>query len=150
MQGRGARVDRHRVRSPHVVGERTLEPLDTGARRQPSRTEDRDHFRDLGLTGDGVWNRDGWFNEGVTFDAALAHQAGKVYHYHAHPIALRYQLGDHVTYDSTANTYAESPAAVSQHSPIIAWAADGFPVYGPYGYSDPTNAASTVRRITGG
>ncbi|MES2707985.1 MAG: hypothetical protein V4726_15440 [Verrucomicrobiota bacterium] len=27
-----------------------------------------------GLTGDGVWNRDGYHNEGVTFDPALAHQ----------------------------------------------------------------------------
>jgi hypothetical protein len=30
-----------------------------------------------GLTGDGVWNRDGYHNEGVTFDPGLAHQAGK-------------------------------------------------------------------------
>jgi len=49
-----------------------------------------------GLTGDGIWNRNAYANELVTFDAALAHQAGNQYHYHVQPIALRYQLGDHV------------------------------------------------------
>ncbi len=103
-----------------------------------------------GLTGDGVWNRDGWHNEGVTFDAGLAHQAGNNYHYHAHPIALRYQLGDHVDYNATTNRYAESATAPTQHSPILGWAADGLPVYGPYGYSDPTNASSGIRRMVSG
>ncbi|MEY4488913.1 MAG: hypothetical protein RIQ79_1421 [Verrucomicrobiota bacterium] len=103
-----------------------------------------------GVTGDGIWNRDGYHNEGVTFDPALAHQAGNNYHYHAQPIALRYQLGDHVDYNSTTNRYTESAAAVTQHSPILAWAADGLPVYGPYGYSDPTNASSGLRRMVSG
>ncbi len=103
-----------------------------------------------GLTGDGVWNRDGWFNEGVTFDPGFAHQAGNVYHYHAHPIALRYQLGDHVDYNATTNRYTESAATPTAHSPILAWAADGLPVYGPYGYSDPTTATSGIRRMVSG
>ncbi len=103
-----------------------------------------------GLTGDGIWNRDGYHNEGVTFDPALAHQAGNNYHYHAQPIGLRFQLGDHVDYNATTNRYTESAAAVTTHSPILAWAADGLPVYGPYGYSDPTNASSGVRRMVSG
>ncbi len=110
---------------------------------------DADPVAGIGL-GDGVWNRDAYVNESASFDAALAHQAGSQYHYHVQPIALRYQLGDHVTYNSTANTYAESVAAVTQHSPILAWAADGHPVYGPYGYSDPTSAGSSVRRMVSG
>lgn len=103
-----------------------------------------------GLTGDGVWNRDGYHNEGVTFDAALAHQAGSNYHYHAHPIALRYQLGDHVDYNAVTNRYTESTAPVTKHSPILGWAADGLPLYGPYGYSSPLNANSGVRRMVSG
>ena len=99
--------------------------------------------------GDGVWNRDAYVNEGVTFDAALAHQAGNNYHYHVQPIALRYQLGDHVSYNATTNRYTEA-VTTPVHSPIIAWAADGNPIYGPYGYSDPTNAASGVRRMISG
>ena len=103
-----------------------------------------------GLTGDGVWNRDGYHNEGITFDAALAHQAGNNYHYHAQPIGLRYQLGDHVDYNATTNRYTESTAAVTKHSPILAWAADGLPVYGPYGYSSPLDPNSGVRRLVSG
>ena len=100
--------------------------------------------------GDGIWANDALVSEGATFDAALAHQAMNNYHYHVHPIALRYQLGDHVDYNATTNRYTESTAPVTQHSPILAWASDGFPIYGPYGYSDPTNAASGVRRMVSG
>jgi hypothetical protein len=103
-----------------------------------------------GITGDGIWNRNAYTNEAVTFDAALAHQAGKQYHYHVQPIALRYQLGDHVDYNATTNRYTESAAAVTQHSPIVAWAADGLPVYGPYGYSTALDAGSAVRRMISG
>ena len=99
--------------------------------------------------GDGIWNRDAYPNEQVTFDAALAHQAGNQYHYHVQPIALRYQLGDHVDYNSGTNVYTESTSNPA-HSPIIAWAADGYPVYGPYGYDDPTGQTTTVRRMVAG
>jgi hypothetical protein len=102
------------------------------------------------FTGDGIWNRDGYHNEGVTFDNALAHQAGNNYHYHAQPIGLRYQLGDHVDYNSASNTYTESASAVTKHSPIVAWAADGLPVYGPYGYATPMDANSGLRRMISG
>jgi hypothetical protein len=103
-----------------------------------------------GLTGDGVWNRDGYHNEGVTFDPALAHQAGNNYHYHAQPIGLRYQLGDHVDYNATTNRYTEKPGTPTSHSPILAWAADGLPVYGPYGYSSALDSNSGVRRMISG
>lgn len=102
------------------------------------------------FTGDGVWNRDAYHNESVTFDPAYAHQAGSNYHYHAQPIALRYQLGDHVDYNPTTKLYSESTAPVTKHSPIVAWAQDGLPVYGPYGYSSPMDASSGVRRMTSG
>ena len=48
-----------------------------------------------GLRGDGIWNRDAYINEGMTFDPAFAHQAGSNYHYHANTPALRFLLGDH-------------------------------------------------------
>ena len=101
-------------------------------------------------TGDGIWVRDAYANELVTFDAALAHQAMNQYHYHVQPIALRYQLGDHVDYFPTTNRYTESTSAVTKHSPIIAWAQDGYPVYGPHGYATAADASSGVRRIVSG
>jgi hypothetical protein len=103
-----------------------------------------------GITGDGIWNREAYHNESVTFDAGFAHQAGSQYHYHAQPPGLRYQLGDHVAYNATTNVYMEMPGLPANHSPIVAWAADGLPVYGPYGYSDPNDASSGIRRMTSG
>jgi hypothetical protein len=100
--------------------------------------------------GNGLWNRDAYVNESVTFDASLAHQAGANYHYHANPIALRYQLSDHVNFDPANNRYTESSAAPLTHSPILAGVRDGFPLYGPYGYSSPTNPASGIRRMVSG
>ena len=101
--------------------------------------------------GDRIWNRDAFVNEGKTFDAALAHQQNRgTYHYHVQPIALRYLLGDHVDYDSTTKTYHESSRAPVKHSPILGWLHDGYPLYGPYGFSNPTNPASGVRRMVSG
>jgi len=101
--------------------------------------------------GDQIWNRDAYVNEGRTFDAAMAHQQnwGR-YHYHAEPIALRYLLGDHVDFDAATQTYRESSGAPTKHSPIIGWMQDGYPLYGPYGYANPTNATSGVRRMVSG
>ena len=102
------------------------------------------------LRGDGVWNRDAWSNEGRVFDPAGAHQAGPHYHNHVNPLALRHQLGDHVDYVAATKTYVESSGPVTSHSPILGWAKDGLPVYGPYGYSNPLDANSGVRRMVSG
>ncbi len=101
--------------------------------------------------GDGIWNREALMNEGRTFDAAYAHQENRgTYHYHAEPIALRYELGDHVDFDSVTKTYRESGGAPVKHSPILGWMHDGYPIYGPYGFSNPTNPAGGVRRMVSG
>ena len=86
-----------------------------------------------GGRGDGVWNRDAYVNEGVTFDAALAHQAMNLHHYHANAPAVRHLLGDSVDYNESSNLYTENFNGT--HSPILGWVADGHPIYGPYGYS---------------
>ena len=98
--------------------------------------------------GEQRWNRDAYINESITFDAGNAHQAGANHHYHANPPALRHQLGDSVDYDPTTNIYTEN--FNGEHSPIIAWVDDGLPVYGPYGYDDPLNSHSGVRRMISG
>ena len=101
-----------------------------------------------GGRGDGVWNRDAYVNEGVTFDSANAHQAGDLHHYHANAPAIRHLLGDSVDYDSSTNVYTEN--FNGQHSPILGWVSDGHPVYGPYGYSDALDPSSPVRLLTSG
>ena len=118
--------------------------------------DSRDGFVWTGTTesggaGTGYWNREAYVNEGATFDPAYAHQEQQgTYHYHANPIALRYLLGDHVDFNATTRTYAESTPPVTRHSPILGWVADGFPVYGPYGYAVATNPASGLRRMISG
>ncbi len=100
--------------------------------------------------GDGIWNRDAYINEGVTFDNANAHQAMTTHHYHANPPALRHLLGDSVDFESSTNVYTEN--FNGQHSPILGWVQDGLPIYGPYGYDDPDPASTdtTVRRMISG
>ena len=103
------------------------------------------------VTGTGYWNREAYVNESATFDSGYAHQPQDgSHHYHASPIALRYELGDHVDFNPTTKMYSESTNAVTKHSPILGWVADGYPVYGPYGYSVSNNAASGVRRMISG
>ena len=84
--------------------------------------------------GPGIWNVEVYLSEGFTLDTAFsAHpqQAG-AYHSHANPIRL----------------YKNVPT--SQHSPLIGYAFDGYPVYGPYGYSNPTDASSAIARMKSG
>lgn len=101
--------------------------------------------------GTGYWNREAYVNEGVTFDPGYAHQENSgTHHYHANPIALRYLLGDHVDFVSVTKTYAESGTTPTKHSPILGWVRDGYPVYGPYGYSAAMNASSSIGRMRSG
>jgi len=101
--------------------------------------------------GTGQWHRDAYVNEGITFDPGNTHQqnTGK-YHNHANPLALRYLLGDHVVLNEATKTYSESTEVPVKHSPILAWLRDGLPLYGPYGYSDPLDPDSGIRRMVAG
>ncbi|HEY2951333.1 MAG TPA: YHYH protein [Verrucomicrobiae bacterium] len=100
----------------------------------------------------GIWNRDAYVNESQTFDPAFAHQPGSgQYHYHANPPALRYLLGDNISFNGATKAYTEDSANTNlHHSPILGWVRDGYPIYGPYGYSNPTNPVGDVRRMISG
>ncbi len=58
------------------------------------------------------------------------------------PKKLRYQLGDNI--DSGNLEQSTNP----QHSPILGYAYDGNPIYGPYGFENPTGG-SVIRLTTG-
>ena len=68
---------------------------------------------------------------GIDVSHAHVQPTGK-YHYHGLPTGLL----DSVQIDS------------SRHSPLVGWAADGFPIYAVYGYSDPKDANSQVKNLT--
>jgi len=103
-----------------------------------------------GASGDGIWRRNAAFGEIQTFDSCQGHQPGNGdYHYHVNPTCLRAQLNDNVVLvkNSRIGSFYKEKTSGLTHSPILGWAQDGYPIYGPYGYSDPKNASSTVKRM---
>jgi hypothetical protein len=88
----------------------------------------------MGPQGSGIWNVEVGKSEGFVLDTAFgAHpQQQGAYHTHATPYRL----------------YKNSPSSV--HSPLIGFAFDGNPIYGPYGYSTATNSSSAVTRMKSG
>lgn len=59
----------------------------------------------------------------------------------ANPKALRVSLNDNLN-------NAGSEPATKTHSPIIGFAYDGNPIYGPFGHQDPLNPQSPIDRMT--
>jgi arylsulfatase A-like enzyme len=105
---------------------------------------------DTGATGRESWTRNARYAEGLTFDPAGAHQpfTGESHH-HINPMALRYELGDHVNYSAASHIYTEA-STPPLHSPILGWSFDGYPIYGPYGFATANDAGSGVRRMVSG
>jgi YHYH protein len=97
-----------------------------------------------------IWIRDAVPVEGPTFDASNAHQPPVgAFHYHSNPLALRLQLGDNVKWNAGSGKYEEDTTKL-RHSPILGWAFDGYPFYGPYGYGNCSGTGSEVRRMRSG
>jgi len=86
--------------------------------------------QDNDFMGQGIWNVDAWYGEGFTLDTTLG----------AHPT----QDGQYHTH-ATPNRLYDFPS--TSHSPIIGYSFDGYPIYGPFGYSDPNDASSSVKQI---
>ena len=72
-------------------------------------------------------------------------QYGGEYAHISNPQRLRYVLGDNMILDAQNNIREQEGSL--EHSPILGWAFDGNPIYGPYGYDDPTNLSSAIRRM---
>ena len=72
-------------------------------------------------------------NNGISMKGANFGIYGGEYGYLYNPKKMRFLLGDNVS----DTTYAELNP--TRHSPIIGWAFDGHPIYGPYGYTDKEN-----------
>lgn len=75
-----------------------------------------------------IWHRIAYYFEGTGFDTSGGHPApGGAYHYHINMKKL---------YTATS----------SQHSPLLGYMFDGYPVYGAYGFAN-TNGTGGIRRI---
>lgn len=78
----------------------------------------------------GIWHRNAVVVEASSFDTCLGHpQAQGIYHHHQNPGCL-YKA------DST------------KHSPILGYAFDGYPIYGPYGYANPNGTGGIKRMVS--
>ena len=72
-------------------------------------------------------------------------QYGGEYAHISNPQKLRFILGDNL-FQNNAGAIKELETQLA-HSPIIGWAFDGNPIYGPYGYTDPTDQASSIKKL---
>ena len=98
-----------------------------------------------GGMGDGKWNRDAVVAEKSGFDCAKGHPAMGNYHHHQNPSAFNLDL---VVISNICNLYvADGLYAIdsTQHSPLIGFAYDGFPIYGAYSYRDTNGTGPIVR-----
>jgi hypothetical protein len=95
------------------------------------------------------WNRDAIVAERQGFDCSKGHPAMGNYHHHQNPSAFKLDLNVISTicnlYDSDGLYMIDS----TQHSPLIGFAYDGFPIYGAYGYKN-TNGTGGIVRIKSG
>ncbi len=66
--------------------------------------------------GDGVWQNEAFHFEFYDLDVCPGHSANGNYHHHSNPVCLADQLGD----------------VGDGHSMIYGFAADGYPIYGPW------------------
>ena len=99
----------------------------------------------LGGAGDGVWNRDAIKYERAGFDCSKGHPAGTNYHHHQNPSAFKNDL---TLVSTICNLYDADGLYVinsAQHSPLIGFAYDGYPIYGAYGYANTDGTGGIVR-----
>jgi len=100
----------------------------------------------IGGMGDNVWNRDAVVAERAGFDCAKGHPAGTNYHHHQNPSAFNLDLK---VLSKVCDLYLADglyKLDSTRHSPLLGYAADGFPIYGAYGYKN-VNGSGGITRI---
>ena len=91
------------------------------------------------------WNRDAILAEMSGFDCSKGHPAMGNYHHHQNPSAFDLDLN---VVSTICNLYdADGLYAIdsTQHSPLIGFAYDAFPIYGAYGYANTDGTGGIVR-----
>ena len=92
------------------------------------------------------WSRDAIPAERGGFDCAKAHPAMGNYHHHQNPSAFNLDLN---ILSNVCDAYPSDGLYVinpTQHSPLIGFAYDGFPIYGAYAYTN-TNGTGAITRM---
>jgi len=93
----------------------------------------------------GFWHQNGGFFENDGFDCAKGHPAMGQYHHHQVPT----RFDDSVAPTSDVCNDFPSDALFTvdpgAHSPLIGYAFDGYPIYGPYGFANADGSGGIVR-----
>jgi hypothetical protein len=95
--------------------------------------------------GDGVWNRDAVVGERLGFDCAKAHPAMGNYHHHQNPSAFGLDLD---VISNVCDLYASDGLYAidsTQHSPLLGFTYDGFPIYGAYAFKNADGTGGITR-----
>lgn len=95
------------------------------------------------------WNRDAIPAEMAGFDCSKGHPAMGNYHHHQNPSAFKLDLN---VISSICNLYdADGLYAIdsTEHSPLIGFANDGYPIYGAYGYANANGTGGVTRMKSG-
>lgn len=98
-----------------------------------------------GMGAENDWNRDAIPAERPGFDCAKGHPAMGNYHHHQNPSAFKLDLE---VVSDICNIYdADGLYVISEteHSPLIGFAYDGFPIYGAYGYKNADGTGGITR-----
>jgi hypothetical protein len=96
-----------------------------------------------------AWNRDAIPAEKLGFDCAKGHPAGTNYHHHQSPSAFKFDSTTSNSFSNICNLYDSDGLYTinpTQHSPLIGYAYDGFPIYGAYAYTN-TNGTGSIARM---
>jgi len=96
-----------------------------------------------------AWNRDAVLAEKPGFDCAKGHPAMGNYHHHQNPSAFKL---DRTVISTICNLYDSDGLYVidsTQHSPLIGFSYDGFPIYGAYGYKNADGTGGIARIKSG-
>jgi len=103
----------------------------------------------VSCTGDGKWNRDAVVGERLGFDCSKAHPAMGNYHHHQNPSAFNLDINVISTVCSTYPSDGLYTIDPNQHSPLLGYAYDGFPIYGAYAYANTNGTGGIVRMKSG-
>jgi hypothetical protein len=95
-----------------------------------------------------AWNRDAVPAERLGFDCSKGHPAGTNYHHHQNPSAFKYDSETSLSYSAICDLYDSDglyTIVPTEHSPLIGFAYDGFPIYGAYGYANTDGTGEITR-----
>lgn len=96
-----------------------------------------------------AWNRDAIPAERAGFDCSKGHPAMGNYHHHQNPSAFNLDMN---VLSTVCNLYAADGLYTidsTQHSPLIGYAYDGFPIYGAYGFKNADGTGGVTRIKSG-